>query len=232
MCRFSLSCRANQSSKTQAGRQPKQSGRQCNAVSVQAADNSQTRGHCDSKQRPVHHHLWGINRVDHVRVSTHLYHLRQGYSSIDSHARHSWRASLYCALSAPQDETTGSWSRLIRVCAICRRRLDFRLGNEMLGHHSTTRLAAHALVSTPELTALGVELLAEGTGMGWPLALAERTTSSLSMSSRVERVSSSTSAEVRSLVGMGSRTGTQCQYASRAMSRELERGKDVPATYL
>ncbi len=102
----------------------------------------------------------------------------------------------------------------------------------MLGHHSTTRLAAHALVSTPELTALGVELLAEGTGMGWPLALAERTTSSLSMSSRVERVSSSTSAEVRSLVGMGSRTGKPMSVCQACHVKRIERRNggagDVP----
>ena len=65
---------------------------------------------------------------------------------------------------------------------------------------------AAPLVSMAELLPL-VELVIEaGTAMGWPRAFAVTVTSSLSISSRVVRVSSSTSAAVRPFVGIGLRT--------------------------
>lgn len=65
---------------------------------------------------------------------------------------------------------------------------------------------ADPLVSIAELLPL-VELVIEaGTAMGWPRAFAVTVTSSLSINSRVVRVSSSTSAAVRPLVGIGLRT--------------------------
>lgn len=45
-----------------------------------------------------------------------------------------------------------------------------------------------------------------GTAIGWPRAFSVKLMSSLSMTSRVERVSSSTSAVVRLVVGIGART--------------------------
>lgn len=45
-----------------------------------------------------------------------------------------------------------------------------------------------------------------GTAIGWPRAFSVRLMSSLSISSRVSRVSSSTSAGVRLAVGMGAKT--------------------------
>lgn len=58
----------------------------------------------------------------------------------------------------------------------------------------------------PELTADDFSAEAE-VEIGRPWALAVKIRSSLSMSSRVVRASSSTSAAVRPLVGMGSKTG-------------------------
>lgn len=60
-------------------------------------------------------------------------------------------------------------------------------------------------MSTAELLPV-VESSEVGTAMGWPRAFAVRVMSSLSMSSRVVRVSSSTSAAVKFLVGIGLRT--------------------------